>query len=342
MQFVTELKRISEGIPYQREHARNEQQTIEGLIRPFIEALGYDVRNPLEAPAQYPCGSAGRVDFAILYDGRPVIIFECKPASNDRLIDDRGQLQRYFQACSPIVAVLTNGIRYQFFADLDTNGTMDSEPFMEVNLDGLHEEEFEEMEAPTIGALSILTKSSLDPVTLLDAATTLKYKNGMRRFLDQQFSGEELHREFVELLAKQVYTRRLGPVVRENLGNLAKEVINELRGDLRKSTRSGYSSSTDAEEVEGYYIVKNILWNVVPGDLVYMRDRQTYCTIQLDEGERSRKRVCLLRFNNLNRKKISLFDGGEEEQLPIASVSEINNYADRIRATAKRILESGN
>lgn len=71
-----------------------------------------------------------------------------------------------------------------------------------------------------------------------------------------------------------------------------------------------------------------------------MRDRQTYCTIQLDRGERSRKRVCLLRFNNLNLKKISLFDGDGEEQVSIGSVSEINNYADRIRATARRILES--
>ena len=203
MQFIAELKRISEGIPYQRAYARNEQQTIEGLIRPFIEALGYDLRNPLEAPAQYSCGNAGRVDFAILYDGRPVIIFECKPADNDRLIDERGQLQRYFQACHPVVAVLTNGIRYQFFADLDTDGTMDSEPFMEINLEGLHYEDFEDGEAPAIGALSILTKASLDPDTLLDAATTLKYKNGMRRFLDQQFSGEELHREFVELLVLQ-------------------------------------------------------------------------------------------------------------------------------------------
>ena len=340
MEFAATLKVIAAGIPYQKENARNEQQTIEGLIRPFIEALGYDLRNPLEAPAQYACGSVGRVDYAILHDGRPVIIFECKPASNDRLIDDQGQLRRYFEATNPIVGVLTNGIRYQFFGDLDTDGVMDSAPFMEVNLEGLDAEDFDDAEAPVINALRVFTKSEFNPDSLLDTAITLKYKHGMRKFLDQQFSGDELHRDVVELLAKQVYTRRLGPVVRGKLSQLAKEVIDELKNDLKKSALTGSESTTTAEEVEGYYIVKNILWNVVDGARVVMRDGQTYCTIQLDEGERSRKRVCLLRFNNLNRKRIGLLDAGTEEQQTITSVSEINNYADRIRATARRILEN--
>ncbi len=73
-----------------------------------------------------------------------------------------------------------------------------------------------------------------------------------------------------------------------------------------------------------------------------MRDGQVYCTIQLDEGLRSRKRVCLLRFNRLNRKRIGLLDTGPEEQVPVDSVSEINKYAERIRATARRILENEN
>ena len=341
MEFAGELKKIAEGIPYQKENARNEQQTIEGLIRPFIEALGYDLRNPLEAPAQYSCG-AGRVDFAILLDGRPVILFECKPASNARLVDEQGQLKRYFEAAKPIVGVLTNGISYQFFGDLDKDGYMDSEPFLEVDLEGLDDEDFDDAETPEINALSIFTKAELNPDTLLDAAMTFKYKRGMRKFLDQQFSDGELNRELVDVLAKQVYSRRLGSVVRENLGRLAKEVIDELKTDLRKSVLDGSEPTTTAEEVEGYYIVKNILWNVVDGDRVVMRDGQVYCTIQLDEGVRSRKRVCLLRFNRLNRKRIGLLDTGAEEQVPVDSVSEINKYAERIRATARRILENEN
>ena len=137
MEFAAELKRIAEGIPYQKVNARNEQQTIEGLIRPFIVALGYDLGNPLETPAQNTCGDGSRVDFAILYEGKPVIIFECKPTFHERLIDDRGQLRRYFHAAKPLVGVLPNGIQYQFFGDLDSDGSMDSEPFLEINLDGL-------------------------------------------------------------------------------------------------------------------------------------------------------------------------------------------------------------
>jgi hypothetical protein len=44
----------------------------------------------------------------------------------------------------------------------------------------------------------------------------------------------------------------------------------------------------------------------------------------------------------LNRKRIGLLDTGPEEQVPVDSVSEINKYAERIRATARRILENEN
>ena len=340
MEFAAELKRIAEGIPYQKANARNEQQTIEGLIRPFIIALGYDLGNPLEAPAQYTCGDGSRVDFAILYEGKPVIIFECKPAFHNRLIDDSGQLRRYFQAAKPLVGVLTNGIQYQFFGDLDSDGSMDSEPFLEINLDGLDDEDFEDAESPVINALSVLTKSGFNPDSVVDAATALKYKRGIRKFLDLQFNGNELDRDFVELLARQVYTRRLGSVVRSNLTQLAKDVIDELKADLEKSGLTDPEHTTTAEEVEGYYIVKNILWNIIDGNRVVMRDRDSYCTIRIDDDESQGKRVCLLRFNNLNRKRIGLLDAGPEEQISIISVGEINNYADRIRQRVLQIRQN--
>ena len=319
---------------------RTEEDTKRVLIVPFFEALGYDTRNPVEFRSEVSSVGGGRVDYAICHGDKPVIIIECKAAANNRLIDDRGQLRRYFNASKPIVGVLTNGIQYQFFGDLDVDGSMDAEPFLEVDLEGLDAEDFDDGDAPMINALSVFTKAELNPETLLDAATTFKYKRGMRKFLDEQFNGNELNRELVEVLAKQVYSRRLGSVVRESLSQLAKEVINELKADLAKPAVTGSRSDTKVEEREGYYIVKNILWDVVDGDRVVMQDHQTYCTIQLDQGQRSRKRICLLRFNRSDRKRIGLLDAGAEEQLSIDHLPEINKYSDRIRATALRILEN--
>ena len=319
----------------------SEEDTKRVLVVPFFEALGYDTRNPVEFLSEVSApGGGGRPDYAILHDGKPVIIIECKPASRGQLIDDRGQLRRYFNARKPDVAILTNGIRYQFFTDIDRAGEMDSEPFMDVDLSDCDDDDFGEPGAPVINALSAFTKMEFSSAAVRKAATEMKYKSSIRRFLEQQFSGGELNDGFAELLARQAYSGRLGTSIREQLGELSKEAISEfMAANAKAAAVHPRQHTTTSDEVEGYYIVKNILWDVVEGDRVVMRDGASYCTIQLDEGTRSRKRVCLLRFNNLSRKRIGLLDGDREDSVPIESLGEINNYAERIRQTARQILE---
>lgn len=85
------------------------------------------------------------------------------------------------------------------------------------------------------------------------------------------------------------------------------------------------------------------LWDVVSYARVSMNDHKSYCAIRLDENSRSRKRVCLLRFNDLSKLEISLFDkipSGQGEIVSISEVGEINNYAERIRERARQILSS--
>ena len=139
-------------------------------------------------------------------------------------------------------------------------------------------------------------------------------------------------------MARRVYQGRLGGNVKTQLGGLSKEVISEFKAAMAKDSAIRPQHTTTSDEVEGYYIVKNILWDVVDGDRVVMRDGASYCTLQLDESPKSRKIVCRLRFNNLSRKRIGLLDGDKEEQVRIDALGEINNYAERIRQTARQIL----
>ena len=324
-----------------RANARiTEEDTKRVFVIPFVQALGYDTNNLAEFRSEVSASNGRRVDYVVLHDGNPVIIIECKPTSNNRLMDERGQLQGYYNAVKPVVAVLTNGNQYQFFGDLDGDGDMDSAPYLEINLDDYDDEDFGNPGASDINALKHFTKSEFNADSIRDAATEMKYKQRMRNFLEQQFSGTELHKDLVELLARLVYTGRLGANIRANLGALALEVFREFKDELVKSAVGGSHHSTTSEEMEGYFIVKNILWNVVDGDRVIFKDSKTYSKVQMDHSERSRKRVCLFRFNDLNRKKLGLLDGDEEDQVDIASVGEINTYADRIRATAQHILEA--
>ena len=340
MDYKAALKELKANHLANTDSLRNEDDTKDMLIVPFVNALGYDTGNRRAEFQSEFSTTDGRVDYAILRDGNPVIIIECKPVSNDQLMNNRGQLRRYFNAAKPDVAILTNGIQYQFFSDLDNEGVMDSEPFLEVNLGECDDDDFGEPGAPTINALSVFTKAKFSSDGVREAATVLKYKSGIRRFLEQQFKDDnELHTDFVELLGRQVYSRNFTPRIREQMGVLSRKVIGEFKDAIIKAATENPDHTTTKDEAEGYYIVKNILWNVAENDRVVMRDAETYCSIRLDNDNRNGRTICRLRFNNLNRKKIGLFDKGPEEQVPIDNLGEINNYAERIRQRVRQILD---
>ena len=62
------------------------------------------------------------------------MFFECK-ASNVVLGDDHAsQLYRYFSVTEARIGVLTNGVLYRFYADLDEPNKMDAKPFLEFNM----------------------------------------------------------------------------------------------------------------------------------------------------------------------------------------------------------------
>ena len=89
------------------------------MVMPFIQILGYNVFDPLEVTpeliADVGTKKGEKVDYAILRDGKPIILFECKKAGADLHINHAGQLFRYFHVTEARFGILTNGIIYKFF-----------------------------------------------------------------------------------------------------------------------------------------------------------------------------------------------------------------------------------
>lgn len=84
-------------------------------------------------------------------------------------------------------------------------------------------------------------------------------------------------------------------------------------------------------------MVRAILREVVSSKRVVMRDAQSYCAILLDDN--NRKPICRLRFNNLDKLRIGVFnDKKDEEQFALECVDNIYNYADQIKATLSAYL----
>lgn len=104
---------------------------------PFINALGYDVFNPLEVVPEMTCDIAmkkgEKIDYAIMKDGEPILLIECKHWAQDLKLHDN-QLMRYLNVSKAKFGLLTNGIIYRFYTDLLEPNKMDDKPFLEVDI----------------------------------------------------------------------------------------------------------------------------------------------------------------------------------------------------------------
>ena len=136
MDFIGQIRELAERARKQEEVLENnEVATIQVLILPFIRLLGYNDEDTSEVWPEYPADvdnkKGEKVDYAIFKDGSPAILFECKAAGIKLDSSHLRQLWRYFSVVDVRFGVLTNGIEYQFFSDIDKKNLMDNEPFIE-------------------------------------------------------------------------------------------------------------------------------------------------------------------------------------------------------------------
>jgi hypothetical protein len=155
MALLENIRRLSEQVRRRQPHIRGEESTKTSLILPFLEALGYDFHDPTEVLPEYVAdfakkrsgGPPEKVDYAIHLNGVPVMFLECKAVDADPSFHS-GQLGRYFNATTSVkVAVVTNGVRYLFFTDLEEPNIRGGKPFFEFDVLAFTEREVETLEA---------------------------------------------------------------------------------------------------------------------------------------------------------------------------------------------------
>jgi len=356
MDLLDRLRELSLRIPNQLPHLQTEEATKTALVMPLISALGYNVFDPTEVVPEFTADvgvkKGEKVDYAIIREGEAVLLFECK-ASNVNLDDAHAsQLYRYFSVTSARFGVLTNGVVYRFFSDLEAPNRMDSRPFMEFNLLRLDEKVTNELKR--------FAKEGFDVEAILSTASDLKYTKGIKRTLSEEWVNPS--EELARLLGARVYSGRMTQQVREQFSQIVKRAFHEFvtdrvnerlksaleRTDAQAGNAQGDSPEeqtdlgvgerelrTTEEEREGFYIVRAIIADVVDVRRVFMRDTQSYCGILVDDN--NRKPVCRLHFNSETRKYIGVFDEQKNETRHLVKDStEIYTFADQLRATARR------
>ena len=331
-----------------------EEATKNALIMPFLQALGYDVFNPLEVVPEMDCDinkkKGEKIDYAIIKDGEPIMVIECKHWQQDLDIH-KAQLSRYFVATKAKFGILTNGIEYRVYTDLVNPNLMDEIPFLVFDIEHLRDSQIE--------SIKKFSKEDFDIEKIMGSANELKYMTELKKLIKEII--ENPTPDFVKSLAKNIYSGKFTENVLTQFSELVRKAaasyINDRiaeRLNIAVKTAEEDQKQTDTqkveipgskkqeivttqEEQEAYYTIKAILRAKVAGERVFMRDAMSYCAIILDDN--NRKNICRLYFNNENNLRIEFVDAdGNSERIHIDSIDEIYNYSDRLLSIVERYL----
>ncbi len=350
MDYEDRIRTLADRAKKQKEHISTEEATKTALVMPFIAALDYDIFNPLEVIPEYTADigtkKGEKVDYAIKQNDKIIMLIECKWHGCDLNNEHASQLFRYFSSTEARFGILTNGLIYRFFSDLEQPNKMDERPFYEFNILNFESHQIDELKK--------FTKHHFSLEDIITTASTLKYTGAVKKILGQELLDPS--ESFVRFFASQIYDGKLTKSVLEQFKEIVKDARNQfinnkindrLKSVLAQATtpeekqdkntkQKEPSSSENAilrteEEMQAYYMVKAILRASVASNRIYMRDHKNYRLILLDNT--NRKPICRLYFSDSAKKQIMLFNNDSKEKLPIRDLNDIFSHAETLLTT---------
>jgi len=358
MDFIDQIKTIAQRIEKIRDRVLNEESTKTSFIIPFIEALGYNIYDPAEVfpefTADIPVLKNDKVDYAILADNRPIMLIECK-CCQDSLdnIKHTAQLHKYFQNTEAKFGILTNGIIYRFYTDIDKHHVMDSKQFFEFNMLKFSNSDIDELKR--------FSKANFDPDTLSNAAQNLLYTREIKRLLTEQFANPSS--DFVKFFASQVYSKRMTNNATEMFTEITKislkEFINEriaerlksamdseeeINNDSKESadyeeeladSEEDNGTKTTDEKLEGFYVIKAILRGVLDISRLKYKDTVNYLGINLDG--KGTKTICRLYFKERSQSIYVMGANDQGVKKEISCLDDIYGVSEFLKARVSHL-----
>lgn len=350
MDFNETIKQFSGRVSALKDTITTEEATKMSLIVPLFQILGYDVFNPLEFCPEYTADvgikKGEKVDYAILEGGIPNILIECKSCS-EQLDKHSSQLFRYFGTTPAKFGILTNGIIYRFYTDLEESNKMDLVPFMEIDMTNLKDS--------SIIELKKFGKENFDKEKIFSTAEELKYSSLIKNVLTAEFDSPS--EEFVRLILTRVYEgqknqrvlEKFTPVIKKSFSSFINEIVNnkissalsndtdEIVDESEASTEETTSKIvTTKDEIEAFYIIRGMLAGIVPIEDIVHRDTESYFGILYKDN--NRKPICRL---NLDKKTKQLFipDANKKfERNHIDSLNDLYKFKEQLIEVVKRYL----
>ena len=359
MDFIDEVRTRSGRFSKRLEHLDTEEATKTSLVLPFIEMMGYSIFDPTEVVPEFTADVGTRknekVDYALMQNGKPAILIECKKYGSNLNEEEMSQLLRYFTVTEARFGILTDGIIYRFFSDLEQPNMMDPKPFFEFSMLDFTEPQVEELKR--------FTKSAFDMSGIVDAARELKYTTEIKRILAEELANPS--EVFVEFIVRRVYEGRVTKTVREQFSTLAHQAFTQFINDriddrLKSALERGTEQEKPAEEpaqpepeqvqedeepeitpfeLESFTIIKAILRDTIDVRRLQLFPGLRFATVYLYESAENKdagRLFCRLLFKTSNL-RINLPDRAFGTNDPLDDIDSLFDYADRIRNAVNAI-----
>lgn len=197
LQLIKKLTDLADRIKKQKNNVKTEEAVKTAFILPFIQILGYDIFDPAEVipehTADHGVKKGEKVDYAIKLDKKITILIECKKVNAPLESKYAGQLFRYFSVTDARFGVLTDGIRYLFYSDLDSKNRMDAKHFFEFNLLDFNKVDVDELKK--------FSKADFNTDSIINIASNIKYLRALSNEIRIEFSKQS--EDLIRVLANR-------------------------------------------------------------------------------------------------------------------------------------------
>lgn len=350
MDLKLKLEQLHQKVVGLKDQINTEEATKNAFVMPFIQILGYDIFNPTEVIPEHICDigtkKGEKVDYVIRKNDDPILIIECKHWKENADAHN-SQLHRYYHVSKSRFGILTNGIVYNFYTDLEKPNIMDEKPFFTINI--------EDLKDSSIKILESFTKNDYNLENILDSAEALKYIKAIRKEFEKEIENpsDEMIKLLVgrffskpmiasRMLSFKEYTKKaLTLSINESISFRLKSALSineqiEKQEDTVKTLPIDENNDskiiTTEEELEAFQIAKAILREKIPSDRIAYRDTLSYFGVLLDDN--NRKPLCRFHFNTAN-KYIETFQNGKDagEKVLLNNLDEIYNFKEQLIKT---------
>lgn len=321
------------------DNLETEEATKMALIMPFIQQLGYNVFDINEVIPEFTADIAKRkgekIDYAIKIEDKIAFVIEAKHVKENLDLHSK-QLARYFVNTEAKIAILTNGLEYRFYTDIDKDNIMDEEPFFIFNL--------QDHKKKDLDYLTSFSKEKFDETKLYGKAETSRKVDDIVTVLYKEFDNPS--EDFLKVIIDKSYdgikTKAVLDEYREYLLPAMAKLIEIKTADKLKiafpeanigtfeATKSVEEKKanlidTTANEMQIYSYI-NLMLKDFDSNITY-KDNSSYFNVLLDG--KVTKWIC--RVFDRKELKINIYNGEETLEFILEKTLDIFEHENEIK-----------